>query len=63
MDWTVVLLSVGVITVIGLVAFCFAEQEQKTLPSGPPGDLDPHTQQAMRESASSMTNAGIGGGP
>jgi hypothetical protein len=62
MDWTVILLSGGAIAVVGLVAFYFAEQEQKLRASGPPDDLDPHTRQAMRESAGSITNAGIGGG-
>ena len=62
MDWTVILASAGLITMVGLVAFYFAEQEQKTLRSGPPEDLDPHTRQAMRERASSITNVGIGDG-
>jgi len=59
-DWTVILASGGVITVIGLVAFYFAEQEQKTFLSGPPGALDPHVRQAMRERASSITNVRVG---
>ena len=62
MDWTVILLSAGAIAVVFSVAWYFAGQEQKTIPSGPPGDLDPHTRQAMWESANSITNVGIGGG-
>ena len=50
-----IMISLGLIVLIGGVAYWFAVKEQKTEKPGPV-DLDEHTRQAAREAASSITN-------
>jgi hypothetical protein len=58
MNWTVILLSAGLIAAIGITAWWFAGQEPTATGSGE--DLDPHTREAMRESSIRITNVGGG---
>jgi len=50
-----IMISLGLIVVIGGVAYWFAVKEQKAETPGPV-DLDEHTREARREAASSITN-------
>jgi len=50
-----IMISLGLIVVIGGVAYWFAVKDQKAEKPGPI-DLDEHTRQAAREAASSITN-------
>ena len=51
----VIILSLGLLSLVVGVAYCFALQEQKTIKSKP-AELDEQTRQARREAATSITN-------
>jgi hypothetical protein len=57
MDWTAILIGLGLIAVILAVAYGFAVREQKSMRTGPV-DLDPDEQEARRRIASGITNIG-----
>ena len=53
-----IMISLGLIVVIGGVACWFAVKEQKAEKPGPV-DLDEHTREARREAAGSITNVNM----
>jgi hypothetical protein len=58
MGVTEILISLGLIVVIGGAAYWLATKEQKTMKPGPI-ELDEQTRQAKREAASSITNVNM----
>jgi len=53
-----IMISLGLILVIGGVAYWLAVKEQRSMKPGPV-DLDEHTREAKRRAAGSITNANI----
>ena len=53
-----IIIGLGLIVVIGGVAYWFAVKEQKMVKPGPV-DLDEHTREAKRQAAASITNVNI----